>query len=195
MRNLSGFIRCLILFLSLFGGVFSTFICGVAPKQDLTIKIGEYRSLDAFSKMKKVKDVFGKDLIKEPDSGNFPSERYVCRIDPWNYIEIYAHEDYASPFRFTFTGPKFKTDRGIKIGDTFAQVKKKYPDGVAEYSGDEGGYLVIMVKKENIIFSFNRDEIEARDNAGKITNEFLNQKKLESILLRDLREPLPGPVF
>lgn len=183
--------RKILILLIIFIGISSKYAYSQKINDDALIRKGNYKSLGAEEPLKKIQKLIKLDVNEVENEFGF--SYYKHRLDSENIIEIGVNN--RTSYQMRFTGPKFKTDRGVKIGDTLEKVLKKYPDGVAEYSGDEGGYLVVIVKKENLIFSFNRDNIEAYDTAGKITDEFLNKKKLESILLRDLRKPLLGPVF
>lgn len=128
--------------------------------------------------------------LKKIPFGIFDSYFYICEIDKKNSIrfDIYKNTIYM----MRTEGQLFKTDRGVKIGDSFSKVLKKYPEGQGEYSGEEGGYLTIRIPSENITFSFEFENMVKIIDAGKLTDAQIENQKLKTIIIH---EPLEGPVF
>ncbi len=75
--------------------------------------------------------------------------------------------------------PVFKTEKGIKIGDTFEKIKKAYPASKIEYGSDEGGYLVL--KNKTLEFHFLVVMSDLDDSKGKL--DINKIKKLKSYLI------------
>jgi hypothetical protein len=79
----------------------------------------------------------------------------------------------------------FTTLNGVKIGDAYSTVKRKYPKAELDYGNIEGKYLSLFDKKSNIVFEFDvstKSEIFLEN--GNLDFDDIKDLKIEMILIK-----------
>lgn len=109
------------------------------------------------------------------------SETLVYREgDPQPALELVAKNNHVitleldeaeNVWAIRIEDPYFKTELGIGVGNSFAEVREKYPKAKLDYGVEEGGYLSLYITELNGFFSFDITNLPSDILSAKVLDE------------------------
>jgi len=118
------------------------------------------------------------------EGDEYPALRVVFDDNSSIVLEL----ENSSVWAIRISDSNLVTTKGVKVGSTFSEVKKAYPDAVLNYGEEDGGYISLFVKELNGFFSFDTKNIFSgvAERSPSLNEKSFSKLKAKIILIHNM---------